>query len=75
MYKGLTEDLKRRFTEHKQGKVKSTRNLRPLKLIYYEAYLEKSDALRREKFLKTTEGRRLLKQQLRDILTKMGVDV
>ncbi len=70
LYKGSTDDLKRRFKEHQFGKVESTRNYRPLKLILYEAYLLKSDAERREKFLKTTEGRRLLKQQLRDILNK-----
>ena len=68
LYKGSTDDLKRRTKEHEQGRVKSTKNKRPLKLIHYEAYLKKSDALRREKFLKTTEGRRLLKRQLRDIL-------
>ena len=67
-YTGCTEDLKRRVTEHVGGKVKSTRNKRPIKLIHYEAYILKSDAMRREKFLKTTEGKRLLKQQIRDIL-------
>ena len=68
IYKGFTEDLKRRLEEHNQGRVNSTKNYRPLILIGYEAYKLKSDAIRREKFLKTTEGRRLLKQQLRDIL-------
>ena len=68
LYKGITSNLKRRIKEHQLGKVKSTRNKRPLRLIYYEAYLLKSDAGRRENFLKTTEGRRLLKQQLKDIL-------
>lgn len=69
IYKGLTNELKRRTQEHKLGKVISTKNKQP-KLICYEAYLLKSDAARREKFLKTTEGRRLLKQQLKDILKK-----
>jgi putative endonuclease len=68
IYKGVTDDLKRRFSEHKNGKVKSTRNYRPIKLIGYEAYILKSDALRREKFLKTTEGRKFLRQQYRDII-------
>jgi len=68
LYKGTTSNLKRRTKEHQLGKVKSTRNKRPLRLIYYGAYLLKSDAERRENFLKTTEGRRLLKQQLKDIL-------
>jgi putative endonuclease len=69
-YKGITSDLRIRYLEHQQGKVKSTKNYRPLKLIGYEAYCLKSDAQRREKFLKTTEGRRLFKQQYKDILNK-----
>ena len=72
IYKGSTHDLKRRLKEHQRGKVKSTKNYRPLMLIGYEAYLLKSDAQRREKFLKTTEGRRLMAQQYRDILHKQG---
>ncbi len=68
LYKGLTQDLRRRIPEHDRGSVDSTKNFRPLKLIHYEAYLLKSDAERREGFLKTTEGKRLLKQQIRDIL-------
>jgi len=70
IYKGSTSNLKNRFVEHKLGRVKSTKDRRPLKLIHYEAYLLKSDATRRERFLKTTEGRRLLKQQLKDLFSK-----
>ncbi len=70
IYKGFTEDLKRRISEHQAGKVASTKNYLPVILIGYEAYACKSDAKRREEFLKTTEGRRLLKQQYRDILKK-----
>ena len=68
IYKGSTGDLKRRMYEHEQGRVESTRNFRPFRLVGYEAYVLKSDAERREKFLKTTEGKRLLRQQIRDIL-------
>ena len=56
------------------GKVKSTENYRPFTLIGYESYFLKSDAQRRERFLKTTEGRRLFKQQYRDILRKLKRD-
>ena len=70
IYKGFTDDLKRRIPEHEAGKVASTRNYRPVCLIGYEAYLLKTDAMRREKFLKTTEGRRLLQQQYRDIINQ-----
>lgn len=73
IYKGQTENLHQRITDHLNGKVSSTKNFRPLKLIGYESYFLKSDALRREKYLKTTEGKRLLKQQYRDVLTEMGL--
>ena len=68
IYKGITENLERRFKEHLDGKVDSTRNYLPLRLIGYEAYEVKSDALRREIFLKKSQGIKLLKQQYRDIL-------
>ena len=70
LYKGSTGNLKSRIEDHKKGKVKSTRNFLPARMIHYECYTLKSDAQRREKFLKTTEGRRLLKQQLKDVLIK-----
>lgn len=71
IYTGTTDNLKRRIKEHNTGKVKSTKYKQPLKLIHYEAYLFKTDAQRRERFLKTTEGKRLLKQQLKDLLNKL----
>jgi len=71
IYKGFTTDLIRRIKEHKTGEVASTKNKKPT-LIHYEAYLLKTDAERREKFLKTTEGRRLLRRQLKDLLNKLG---
>ncbi len=68
VYKGCTSDLRLRIKNHQNGKVQSTKNFRPVKLIAYEAYLLKSDALRRERFIKTTEGKRLFRQQYRDVL-------
>ena len=73
LYTGRTENLKRRVLEHKDGKVKSTEKRRPLRLIHYEVYYLKSDSIRREKFLKTTEGKKLLRQQIKDILQQNKV--
>ena len=70
IYKGMTQDLERRLLEHQTGTVDSTRNYRPIVLIGYEAYALKSDAERRELFLKKSIGMKLLKQQYRDILSK-----
>lgn len=69
IYTGSTDDLRQRVEDHKKGRVVSTRSRQP-QLIGYEAYQEKSDALRRERFLKTTEGKRLFRMQYRDILKK-----
>ena len=74
IYKGSSDNLKRRLQEHKRGNVASTRNFRPVLLIGFEGYAFKSDAQRREKFLKTTEGRRFFRQQYRDILKKYLLD-
>jgi len=68
IYTGSTNNLKRRIAEHQNGKVLSTSDRRPLELIGYEAYKLKSDASRRERYLKSTEGKRLFRQQYRDVL-------
>lgn len=52
IYIGRTNNLKRRLTEHIKGKSGYTKLRRPLKLIYYEAYLTNEDAIKREKSLK-----------------------
>ena len=73
LYKGSTGDLKKRVKDHQLGRVESTRLRRPLKLIHYEVYLLKSDAVRRERFLKKSAGIKSLKRQIRDILKKERV--
>ncbi|MBU4339273.1 GIY-YIG nuclease family protein [Patescibacteria group bacterium] len=52
LYIGYSDNLQRRIQEHIKGKVKSTKNRRPLVLVYYEAYKSKEDAKEREKQLK-----------------------
>ena len=69
-YIGLTHDLRRRISEHKRGKVTSTKNRLPVSLIFYEAYTNKKDACRREKYLKTSKGKQTLKSMLTDTLEK-----
>ncbi|UCB57260.1 MAG: GIY-YIG nuclease family protein [Candidatus Omnitrophota bacterium] len=64
-YIGFTEDIDKRLKEHNAGKVVSTKNRRPLKLIYFEAYLDKRDAQGREQFLKSGAGKRFLRKQLK----------
>ncbi len=66
LYIGFTSDLKKRLQEHNQGLNSSTRRYGKWRLIYYEAALSKPDAVRRESYLKTTQGGRLLKRRLKD---------
>jgi len=64
-YTGSTNDLKRRLTEHNDGRVLSTVKRRPLRLIYYEACMNESDGRTREKYLKSGMGKRYLRNRLK----------
>ncbi|MEK7527279.1 MAG: GIY-YIG nuclease family protein [Patescibacteria group bacterium] len=68
-YTGYSENLKSRLEQHKSGQVTSTRDRRPLKLVYYEACLDKRDATHREKYLKTHFGKLFLKNRIKSYLT------
>ena len=46
-YVGFTKDLKQRFDKHQKGLVSSTKDRRPLKLVYYEACLNRGDATKK----------------------------
>ena len=72
IYTGSTGDLKRRLAEHMAGRVKFTRQRLPAKLIHYEAYKNKIDAQRRERYLKTTQGKKFLKQQIKELLIQLN---
>ncbi|MBN1169086.1 GIY-YIG nuclease family protein [Candidatus Woesebacteria bacterium] len=63
-YTGFTDNIKERLIKHNTGSVKSTKNRRPYKLIYFEMSLNKKDALHREKYLKSSWGKRYLKNRL-----------
>ena len=69
LYTGSTTDLKSRLEKHKKGQVESTKNRRPLKLIYYEACLKESDARRREKTLKSYRGKMFIRNRLKSYFT------
>lgn len=68
-YTGFTQDLKIRFEQHAKGQVTSTKDRRPLVLVYYEACCDEADALKREKYLKTYHGKMFLKKRIKSYLT------
>lgn len=64
-YIGYTPNLQKRLNEHNGGKVQSTLPYIPYKLIYFEGYADKRDAMVREKKLKHHgHGFRRLKERL-----------
>lgn len=69
-YVGYTRDLRSRMNKHENGLVQATKPRRPVSLIFYEAYVDKYDALRRERYLKTQKGKTTLRNMLREFLAK-----
>jgi putative endonuclease len=61
--------LKKRLDQHISGEVFFTRSRGPIKLVYYEACLNRDDAFRRERYLKTGMGKRFIKNRIKGDLT------
>ncbi|MBI4089713.1 MAG: GIY-YIG nuclease family protein [Candidatus Levybacteria bacterium] len=55
-YHGSSNNLKQRLSEHQNGNVSSTKNLRPFKLIFYAAFSTKKKSINFEKYLKSSSG-------------------
>lgn len=66
-YVGLTDNIERRLKEHNFGKHFYTKRYLPWKVIHEEKFKDFSEARKREKFLKSTSGRRFLKKLFNDI--------
>lgn len=63
-YIGLTSNLRKRLNDHKSNSVNTTKKFKIIELVYYEACNSKTDALIREKQLKTGFGRGYIKRRL-----------
>ena len=71
-YTGSTKDLRKRFTEHNRPSKTYTGRRGMWKLIYYEACLNEADARSREKYLKSTIGKRYLRNRMKRFLSLTG---
>ena len=71
-YTGSTNDLRKRFKQHNENKIISTKGRGPFILIYYEACMNDHDARVREKYLKTGMGKRYLRNRLKRFLSLTG---
>jgi putative endonuclease len=71
-YTGYTADLRKRIKLHNDGLVESTKNRRPLDLIYFEGCINQQDATRREKYLKSGNGKIYIRNRLGNYLNPTG---
>ena len=64
IYKGHSDDIQKRISEHNRGDTKSTRKANDWQLKYSETFATREEAIKREKYFKTAAGRRFLKKKL-----------
>ena len=62
LYIGQTKNLDDRIARHNTNRSKSTKGKGPYKLIYREEFKSRSGAMRREKELKSGQGRLWIKK-------------
>ncbi len=68
LYYGSTGNLRRRLLEHKRGDSSFTSKNGAFDLIFYEAYIDKNDALAAEEYFKSGHGREVLRGKLKNYL-------
>ena len=66
LYTGFTSNLEKRLDEHNSGKGISTKYRIPFQIIYFEVCLNIKDAIHREKYLKSTYGKRYIRNRLKN---------
>ena len=57
-YIGSCNDIDERIIRHRQGRVKFTKPFRPVELVYLENHDSKSNAIKREKYLKRLKSKK-----------------
>lgn len=65
---GETSDLRKRFKQHQNGEVTSTKYRGSFRLLFYECFINKTDAKARERFMKSGFGRAQMKKVLQHTL-------
>jgi putative endonuclease len=63
-YKGHCRNLEKRILQHNSGMTESIRPYAPFQLVYSEEFATEKEAIEREKYFKTSAGRRYLKKKL-----------
>ena len=55
LYKGATSNLSKRLIRHNQGDNASTAKRKPFVILHVEQFEDKSEALKRERYIKSLE--------------------
>ncbi|HET6989835.1 MAG TPA: GIY-YIG nuclease family protein [Bacteroidia bacterium] len=63
-YKGHCENVEERLKQHNSGMTQSIKKYIPFELVYTEEFPTRTEAIEREKYLKSAAGRRFLKSKL-----------
>jgi len=66
-YVGFTENLEQRLKQHNNGESKYTSRKIPWKLVYFENFETKSEALKRELFLKKQRNKEFYQRLVRNM--------
>lgn len=66
LYKGHCEDIKERLKPHNAGQTKSIKHNLPYEIAYFEIFLTREEAIKREKYFKTSAGRGFIKTMLEE---------
>lgn len=74
-YTGYTTNLQERLTSHMSGNSQATEFRRPFTLLFCEYFFSKHDATRREKYFKTTAGKKTLRIMLKESLDELSNQV
>jgi putative endonuclease len=66
-YKGHCKDLKERLKQHNSGATQSIIRYAPFEIVYFEEFATRELAIKREKYFKSSAGRRFLKSKLQGV--------
>ena len=72
-YVGSTDNVEKRLDEHNRGSNRFTKGGIPWITVYQEEFSTKTEALKREKFLKSGQGRAWLDKRLPNFRRGAGV--
>jgi putative endonuclease len=63
-YKGHCENLEERLKQHNSGMTLSIKSYLPFEFVYHETFETRAEAILREKYFKSSAGRRFLKNKI-----------